>query len=265
MVRNNCDSKIKSPKSRDDFSDKTKRAIALRVGGECCFPGCKAVISGPSTNPEAFINVGVAAHVYAASEGGPRHNSAMTSQQRKSAENGIWLCQNHAKLVDNDPKKYTAEILLEWKLQKEKEVDGKMRGQELSVMEGLKLEISFKAIRMDRYRHDYSLNFSLINQGKKLITGYYAEIEMPAPVIQVLNNCYVQNRSTREIALFRIPPSSTILYPGDTQVIQSIGYYVDNNIYQDRKIFNTLVKCTAYLSDGESIAEEKLFCNLQNF
>ncbi len=32
-----------------------------------------------------------------------------------SQENGIWLCQNCAKLVDNDEAKYTVEKLREWK------------------------------------------------------------------------------------------------------------------------------------------------------
>lgn len=266
MVRNNCDSKIKSPKSRDGFSDKTKRAIALRVGGECCFPGCKAVISGPSTNPEAFINVGVAAHIYAASEGGPRFNSAMTPQQRKSAKNGILFCQNHAKIVDNDPERYTAEILLEWKLQKEKKVDAKMIGQKLSLIENLKLEISFNTIKMDGYRHEYFLNFSLINQGKELITGYYAEIEMPAPVIlQAYNNGYLSARSTPDTAFFRKPPSTDILYPGDTQIIQRIQYYVDSCNYQNHRILKTSVKCRVYLPEGHCISEEKQFYDLQCF
>lgn len=266
MVRNNCESKIKSSKSRDDFSNKTKRAIALRVGGECCFPGCKALISGPNTNPEEFINVGVAAHIYAASEGGPRFNSAMTPQQRKSAENGILFCQNHAKIVDNDPKRYTPEMLLGWKLQKEKEVDAKIRGQELSFIKNLKLEISFKETRKNEYRHEYSLNFSLINQGKKLITGYYAEIEMPALVIlQVSNNCYVRARSTADIAFFRKPTSTDILYPGDTQIIQRIQYYVDRDIYQNHRILKTSVKCRVYLPEGHCISEEKQFYDLQYF
>jgi hypothetical protein len=39
----------------------------------------------------------------------------MTPEQRRSIENGIWLCQTCAKLVDNDETRYPAPLLREWK------------------------------------------------------------------------------------------------------------------------------------------------------
>ena len=39
----------------------------------------------------------------------------MTSQERKSFENGIWLCQSCSKLIDTDVVRYTKETLLSWK------------------------------------------------------------------------------------------------------------------------------------------------------
>jgi hypothetical protein len=36
---------------------------------------------------------------------GPRYDPVLTVEQRCSVANGIWLCQNCAKLIDNDPKK----------------------------------------------------------------------------------------------------------------------------------------------------------------
>jgi hypothetical protein len=48
--------------------------------------------------------LGVAAHITAASPDGPRYDQNLSSEQRKSPDNGIWLCQNCAKLVDNDGK-----------------------------------------------------------------------------------------------------------------------------------------------------------------
>jgi hypothetical protein len=39
----------------------------------------------------------------------------LTPEQRRSPENGIWLCQNHGKLVDNDAIKYSVILLREWK------------------------------------------------------------------------------------------------------------------------------------------------------
>ena len=59
--------------------------------------------------------VGVAAHICAASPGGPRHNAAQTREERRSKDNGIWLCQNCGRIVDADPSSYPAEKLNEWK------------------------------------------------------------------------------------------------------------------------------------------------------
>jgi len=39
----------------------------------------------------------------------------MTKEQRRSPENGIWLCQSCAKLVDNDEIRYPVEFLKRWK------------------------------------------------------------------------------------------------------------------------------------------------------
>ena len=39
--------------------------------------------------------------------------------ERSSSDNGIWLCQQCAKLVDSDERKYTVEILAAWKVASE--------------------------------------------------------------------------------------------------------------------------------------------------
>lgn len=100
---------------RDDFDDKIKEILARRVGYRCSNPNCRQLTSGPQTDPTKAVNIGVAAHITAASPGGPRYDPRMTSEERKSSKNGIWLCQNHAKLVDNDEKRYSVDLLKEWK------------------------------------------------------------------------------------------------------------------------------------------------------
>ena len=66
-------------------------------------------------DPTKTLNVGVAAHISAASEGGPRYNGALKSDERTHPNNAIWLCQNCAKIVDNDVAKYPATVLNRWK------------------------------------------------------------------------------------------------------------------------------------------------------
>jgi hypothetical protein len=98
----------------DDFSDRVRRALADRVGHLCSNPECRALTSGPQEDPAKSVNVGVAAHITAASAGGPRYDSDLLSEERSAASNGIWLCQNCAKLIDNDVTRFTVEVLKRW-------------------------------------------------------------------------------------------------------------------------------------------------------
>jgi hypothetical protein len=99
----------------DDFSAQVKRALASRVGYICSNSGCRALTTGPQDDPTKSLNVGVAAHITAASPGGPRYDPALSVEERCSLSNGIWLCQSCAKLVDNDPLRFTVDVLRAWK------------------------------------------------------------------------------------------------------------------------------------------------------
>jgi hypothetical protein len=83
---------------------------------------CRAPTSGPQINPSKALNVGVAAHITAASPEGPRFNRDLTPEQRRHADNAIWLCQNCGKLIDNDPERFTEREIRRWKEGAEAEV-----------------------------------------------------------------------------------------------------------------------------------------------
>jgi hypothetical protein len=100
---------------RDDFSEAVKHAVAARVGYHCSNPNCRASTTGPQVDPSKALNVGVAAHITAASPLGPRFESSLTSKQRTSADNAIWLCQTCGKLVDNDKLRFSESELRRWK------------------------------------------------------------------------------------------------------------------------------------------------------
>jgi len=100
---------------RDDFPPRTKVTLAQRVGMCCSNPNCRQLTSGPQKNRNKAISIGVAAHISAASPGGPRYNPELSAHERRSIDNGIWLCQNCAKLVDNDEVRFTADLLHDWK------------------------------------------------------------------------------------------------------------------------------------------------------
>lgn len=106
---------------RDDFPRPVVETLAKRVGNRCSNPACRKRTSGPHTDDDKALNVGVAAHVTAASVGGSRYDPSISSEDRKGIGNGVWLCQSCAKLVDNDESRYTKELLLRWKQDAEQE------------------------------------------------------------------------------------------------------------------------------------------------
>ena len=100
---------------RDDFSTKDKETLSKRVGFLCSNPECRKLTVGPNTKVNKATNIGVAAHITAASKGGPRFDKYLNSDQRSSINNGIWLCQTCSKLIDSDIEKYPKELLIQWK------------------------------------------------------------------------------------------------------------------------------------------------------
>jgi HEAT repeat protein len=106
---------------RDDFTIEVKITVAARVNNRCSNPACRAPTSGPQVDPAKALNVGVAAHITAASPDGPRYNPGLTSDERKHVNNAIWLCQNCGKLIDNDQTRFTTEEIRNWKLSAEAE------------------------------------------------------------------------------------------------------------------------------------------------
>lgn len=105
---------------RDEFSTSTKRLLAQRVCHRCSNPECRRPTSGPSNDPERSSNIGVAAHIKGASPGGPRYDPDQASADRRSFQNGIWLCQSCAKLIDDDVYRYRVDVLHRWKQMAEK-------------------------------------------------------------------------------------------------------------------------------------------------
>lgn len=100
---------------RDEFSAGVKDLLAKRAAHMCSNPGCRRPTSGPQAGSSGTVNIGVAAHICAAAPGGPRFDASMSQDQRRAIDNGIWLCQVCAKLVDADEVAYTATRLRQWR------------------------------------------------------------------------------------------------------------------------------------------------------
>jgi hypothetical protein len=87
---------------RIEFSRRTKSIIAGRAGYRCSLPDCGIITVGPGLLPDEIAITGTASHIFSASPGGPRGQGGLHRDRLSSPENGIWLCENHGKLVDNN-------------------------------------------------------------------------------------------------------------------------------------------------------------------
>ena len=100
---------------RKEFSEKTKTIIAKRAGYRCSFPDCNKILIGPGSASEEVIELGECAHIFAASKNGPRKKGALSDEDLRKAENGIYLCREHHKIIDAKQTDYPSELLMQYK------------------------------------------------------------------------------------------------------------------------------------------------------
>ncbi len=100
---------------RDDFSDSVKEQIRFLSGYRCSNPDCREKVFYISPETNRKINLGVIAHICAASPGGPRYDYSMTGEERRGEGNGILLCAKCASLIDRDMDAYPVGLLRNWK------------------------------------------------------------------------------------------------------------------------------------------------------
>jgi hypothetical protein len=115
---------------RDDFPASVITKLRERVGSRCSNPDCRVPTTGPGAGETGVSSIGVAAHITAASPGGPRFDPGLDVQARRSARNGIWLCANCSIAIDRDCEAHTVSLLRRWKTQAEERAKSE-RGKKL--------------------------------------------------------------------------------------------------------------------------------------
>lgn len=89
--------------NRDNFRPKIVEILKKRASFICSNPSCKKMTVAPSEiDEEKILYIGRAAHICAASKGGPRYDVNMTEDQRSSIENALFLCSNCADMIDDN-------------------------------------------------------------------------------------------------------------------------------------------------------------------
>lgn len=100
---------------RDNFPQPIKAELSLRAAHFCSNPRCLRLTAGPRSGGLRGLATGHAAHICAASPGGPRYDPDQSETERRSAANGLWLCRECGDLVDKDDSGFLADELRTWK------------------------------------------------------------------------------------------------------------------------------------------------------
>jgi hypothetical protein len=167
------------------FTKPTILVLAKRAGFICSNPYCQSNTSGPHSDVNKSVNLGEAAHIRGAEVGSARYDPAMTSEERRSITNGIWLCNRCAKIVDNDEKNYTVDILYRWKQNHEismeaslhgKQWERRMRFMNIGVFQNESLAV--QQIVIDKPAHwEYFLTLELLRPKMDLVKRQFDELE----------------------------------------------------------------------------------------
>src|SRR6185437_6413153 len=204
----------------DDFTLKTKRLLAHRVGHVCSNPECRAPTSGPCFERNKFVTAGDAAHITAASPTGPRYDPSFTPEERRSFDNGIWLCAIHARIVDQNESRHTVTLLRHWKSEAENQARKGLGRPQVSGISSLAEVARFAklarsvVVALRSYNEESTMlgiegSIAQMTQAAKSI-GIRVPIEiqtLPYPEGVVPHNPFLQNRLEGSCAI-RFPDGS---------------------------------------------------------
>lgn len=104
------------------FTAETKETLGKRAALTCSNPDCGVLTTGPTSEPTGAINIGEAAHIFGRTSQSARFHGTLSNEELSDITNGVWLCRNCHKAIDNDPPRYPADLLYEWRRQHEAKI-----------------------------------------------------------------------------------------------------------------------------------------------
>jgi hypothetical protein len=203
---------------RDEFSPKTKEVLAKRVANRCSNPGCWAITSGPQSVPDGAINIGVAAHITAAASGGPRYDEDLSPAERASATNGIWLCQNCAKLIDSDTLRFSEAQLRAWKRNAEEAAREGLGVADARACSGILLEPE----KMDFANESASMDgasFALMKEYSFVLHNRFT-----VPVYDVWIRFDLEGAEPDNLVIRAVPKTGVALLPGRASRADTLAF-----------------------------------------
>lgn len=112
--------------SYSNIPEKIKLILIGKSGGKCEFRGCNRIILKEALTGKSGIYSNFA-HIIADRVNGPRGNKELSPKLAKIESNIMILCFEHHKLIDENEKEYTVELLNEMKEEHEKYITELMK------------------------------------------------------------------------------------------------------------------------------------------
>jgi hypothetical protein len=97
------------------FSADTIDTLGKRAALTCSNPDCSALTAGPTVDELGSVNLGEAAHIYGLTPKSARYTASLTAAELSDVTNGIWLCRNCHKSIDNDELRFPVDLLFQWR------------------------------------------------------------------------------------------------------------------------------------------------------
>lgn len=91
----------------------TKLKLFTDSAGFCQNPACNTALFPEGF--EGYPHIAEMAHIFAATDGGPRTNEALSEEERGAYQNLILLCANCHTLIDKTPEAHPAKMMIVWK------------------------------------------------------------------------------------------------------------------------------------------------------
>jgi len=143
-----------------------QRLLCTRSGSVCANPKCrKELVIALTKEGDRESTVAEMAHIKGEKPTAPRYDPNMTDPQRNAYSNLIFLCRACHKEIDDQPKKYTVEILHEMKKNHEEWVKETLRSNIINVTFA-ELEVITKYLNSNQIEADES--YTLIPPKEKI-------------------------------------------------------------------------------------------------
>lgn len=111
-------------KGRINPDAQTKLRLFSDSAGYCQRPECRRRLFSDKNGLD--YHIAEMAHIFGASDAGPRANSNLDIEDRPCYENMILLCPSCHSMVDKDPSRFTVSVLGKWKMEHKRLIEEKL-------------------------------------------------------------------------------------------------------------------------------------------